>query len=201
MSKKIAILGLAANPIHIGHIAVATYVADFLVDEVWISPCYSHMHNKEMVDPQHRLAMCRLAVDSDLQFDVDSSTRHKIKVSSIEIEEKWQLSTYEALSRLKKTMPEVDFYFIIGQDNADNIHKWKYSEQLLKEFTFIVLSRDQESKNIENQWYLNPPHLFISNFKIPISSTDIRHSLEGNKFYLPPKVYDYIIEHKLYGAK
>ena len=48
--KHIAILGGAFNPITIGHIATANFVLNNLsiIDEVWISPVYKHIFNKDM---------------------------------------------------------------------------------------------------------------------------------------------------------
>ena len=188
MNKQVVIFGLAANPIHAGHIAVAKELAKHK-DEVWLSPCCSHMHDKRMANAQDRLEMARLAIDS----------LEKIKICSIEIDEELAIPTYEFLNKLKDRYPEIDFSFAIGQDNADSIEKWKYHKELITEFPFVVLPRGEEQGN--GQWYTKSPHIFLPTFELlEISSTEIRQNVEQNKQWLHPAVYEYIQQHKLYNG-
>ena len=57
---KVGIIGGAFNPPTFGHIRMAQVAREY-VDEVWLQPCFNHMYGKNMVSPQQRLDMCRLA--------------------------------------------------------------------------------------------------------------------------------------------
>ena len=190
MLKKVVIFGLAGNPIHVGHTAIAKELTKHC-DEVWLSPCYSHMHNKEMASPTDRLEMCRLAV----------AEIKNVKVSPIEINHQWARSSYEFLCQLRETFDDTDFSFCIGQDNADAIEKWKFYDKLIAEFPFIVVPRNGWTpENVVNErWYDRKPHLFLEDFKTyNISSTLIRKSPKTMQDALHPKVSRYIKKHHLY---
>ena len=91
--KKIALLGGAFNPITKGHIQIAEFVlSNSDIEQLWITPCYGHAFNKEMVDFKHRLEMCEIA----------SKDNSKIKVFDYEIRHKLENGTYDFLKRLKK---------------------------------------------------------------------------------------------------
>lgn len=190
--KKVVIFGLAANPPHRGHMEVAKTLKEYC-DEVWLSPCYSHMYDKEMAEPAHRLNMCQLAV----------AETPGIKVCPLEIDSRWTLSTYEFMLKLRELFPDVEFSFCIGQDNADAIDRWKHHEKFIAEFPFLVIPRMSiETANYswaKADWYKRPPHKLLSDFgMIGISSTDIRNNLEAYKKELHPEVYKYIQKMHLY---
>ena len=191
MKKQITIFGLAANPIHIGHVGIAKELVKHC-DEVWVSPCYSHMHNKNLIESHHRLAMCRLATQ-----DIPN-----IQVSSFEIDNRWMSSTYELLCKLRDTFEDTDFSFAIGQDNADHIDQWKNSNKLIAEFKFIIIPRnnlDLLKLPCVSSWYRFDPHVYLYVFKpLHISSTAIRSNLEIYKNALHFEVYRYIKKHHLY---
>ena len=62
MSPRIAIFGGSFNPPHVAHQLVALYVLETQpVDELWLVPAYAHPFGKQLVDFEHRVAMCELA--------------------------------------------------------------------------------------------------------------------------------------------
>jgi nicotinate-nucleotide adenylyltransferase len=186
--RKVAILGLAANPIHNGHIAIANEVAKHF-DLVWIVPCYKHMFAKNMADAEHRYQMCLLATKGSAK---------NVFVSKFEIEQKLECSTYDFLKLLQKASPDFDFAFIIGQDNSDNIEKWKHHNELISEFTFVVVPRPGMTPT--DAWYRKTPHVFLEEFKPPdVSSTMIRNDIQSSVNFLHPDVVNYIQEYKLYA--
>ncbi|RDJ35535.1 MAG: nicotinate (nicotinamide) nucleotide adenylyltransferase [Crenarchaeota archaeon] len=186
--KEVVVFGISANPIHLGHVAIAKELTKYK-DEVWLSPCFSHMHNKEMAEPYDRLEMCELAAK-----DIPN-----VKVCPIEIEQRWSMPTYEYLNKLKEVFEDICFSFAIGQDNADNIDNWKHYKKLISEFSLIVIPRISNSQEGKD-WYRHAPHMFLDNFiPLDISSTNVRENLEKNKDMLSSEVYAYIKENFLYG--
>lgn len=187
--KKVAIYGTAANPIHIGHVAIVQEVAKHF-DEVWLSPCYIHKFSKKLIDGQARLTMCKLALKNI----------PNVVLSDIEIKQKWEYGTYDMLSKMKDMFNNIEFHFVIGQDNANNIKKWQHWEKLIAEFGFVVLPR--LSLPLQS-WYSQAPHLYLENFKpINVNSTNIRNMIsnsdESVQTCLHPDVLEFIKEHELY---
>jgi nicotinate-nucleotide adenylyltransferase len=127
---KIGIYGICGNPPHVGHVSVSMLAA-VRFDEVWVMPCYSHMHGKQMADPIHRMNMCEIAFRGI----------ERVKVSDHEIKNKIDHGTYKLLLGLRRRHPEYEFWPVIGQDNANSIHTWAFSEHLIKEFPFFIVKR------------------------------------------------------------
>ena len=62
-SMKIALLGGAFNPPHLGHVMIARQVLDFTdTDEVWFLPNYGQIPPKPVAPVADRLAMANLIV-------------------------------------------------------------------------------------------------------------------------------------------
>jgi nicotinate-nucleotide adenylyltransferase len=203
---NVAILGGAFDPIHLGHIAIAEFLLNFsgIFDEVWITPCFSHLYNKKMASPKHRLEMCRLATGHD----------RRIKVFNYEIKNKLGGETYHFVKRLMNedyAKNKYNFSMAIGADNANTFDKWVNYQDLEKMIRFIVVPRSGVELNPKSNWYMKPPHmLLIPEIVIPnISSTGIRKELEflwHHSFNVKPqllegldgKVIDHIKKNRLY---
>ena len=202
---SVAILGGAYNPIHNGHIQLAQFVLNTTneFDEVWLMPPYEHMFGKNMVDAEHRLEMCKLAAKVD----------NRIKVFDYEIHNKLKGETYYFFKRLKEEkeimgQPAENFRFamIIGLDNANIFHKWINFENLEKLARFVIIPRKGVERDLNVDWYLKPPHLFLNSETtiMDISSTEIREKLNNQieeheiLKYLDKNVWEYIINHNLY---
>lgn len=182
---KIAILGTAANPLHNGHTQLAESLLT-IVDEVWIMPCYNHMYNKIMVNSTHRLNMCDL-ISTD-----------RIKIFDYEIKNKLSGKTYDLIKMLKNEY-EHEFFYVIGLDNANTFDKWYKSEELKELINFIVVSR--KGIDVESNWFLKIPHIYLDENIMEISSTEIRNLLKNNldvSKYLDEKIIKYIKDNNLY---
>ena len=59
---RVALFGGSFNPPHVAHQLVALYVLETQpIDELWFVPTYAHPFGKQLVDYEHRLAMCERA--------------------------------------------------------------------------------------------------------------------------------------------
>ena len=196
---RVAILGGAFNPIHKGHIQLAQFVLNVSkqFDEVWLMPANNHMYNKEMVSPEHRLNMCKIAAKCD----------NRIKVFDYEIKNQLKGETYYFFKRLKEEKELIEnfqFAMIIGQDNANTFDKWVSYKELERLAQFVVVPRKGIERDLNVNWYLQKPHIFL-NSETPImdiSSTKLRELLSNKSSevlnYLDKDVYNYIIENNLY---
>jgi len=67
----IALFGGSFNPPHVAHQMVALFVLETApVDELWITPTYRHAFSKQLVDYEHRIAMCELMALGDGVDDI-----------------------------------------------------------------------------------------------------------------------------------
>ena len=194
---KIGLLGGAFDPITKGHIQLARFVLNNTdIDQVRLSPCYSHPFNKKMISPTHRLKMCELA----------TALEPKISVFNYEI--RYQTtSTYHFLKYLplQWKMERYDFSYIIGMDNANNFDKWVESEKLKKLIRFIVVSR-QGIKANKDEWYKKSPHICLeaNDSIMKTSSTQVKNLLKKGEYgkafdCLHFRVNDYILKNGLYS--
>lgn len=196
---EVALFGGAFDPVTWGHVEAAQCVLEAAnVDEVWLMPCFTHRHGKQMVDPQKRLEMVRLASEIDV----------RIKPFSYEIDAEMSGSTYDLVIRLLQepfVQNRYSFSFIIGQDNADSFEKWENHELLRKAIRFIVVPRTGVAVTPpEDAWYLRDGHIWLSPEKPirEICSTEFRQRMrEGDDTVsqlVPDSVYKFVKENHLY---
>jgi nicotinate-nucleotide adenylyltransferase len=202
---KVAILGGAFNPISKGHIQLAQFVLNTSseFDEVWLMPANKHIYNKNMVDAQHRLEMCKLAAKVD----------GRIKVFDYEIVNQLAGETYYLFKRLKQEEElnkKYNFSLIIGLDNANTFDKWVNYTEVERMVRFVVVPRKGYVRDEKVNWYLEKPHIFLKGESdiIEVSSTLIREKMKnfynGNDNliellpYINNDVLKYIIDNKLY---
>lgn len=171
--KHIGIFGGSFDPIHYGHLAVATGVLkETDLDEVWlmVSPenplKIGHLHAPE----QDRLNMAEAAIRS-----LHEEMRNSIRVSDFEFGLSRPSYTIDTLQSLRATYPDCSFKWIVGGDNLEIISRWKESERIFSEFGLIVYPRPDA---------LIPANIpegviYIDNVKeFPYSSTSIREKLK-----------------------
>ena len=89
-----------------------------------------------------------------------------IDVSSIDIKNRTNGSTLELAKLIKKKYPLLDFYFLIGLDNANNTEKWHNYEYLLKAVKFVIVRRKGYEEDVNVKWYKKYPHIFLSDCSI-----------------------------------
>lgn len=189
MTKTIGLYFGSFNPIHIGHLLVATHIREAArLDEVWfiVSPQNPFKQNSELADEHHRLQMVKLAVE-----DVDY-----FKVSDIEFQLEKPSYTHITLKALTKQFPEYTFHLIIGEDNVAKFHEWKEADWIQANFkTYIYNRGNMHSKfKIQNSEFVTLP-------MFDISSTSIRNRIHNNQaisYFVTKNVEQYIAFHKLY---
>ena len=202
MTKKIGILGGAFNPIHIGHIEIAKAVLEHLnFDEIWFLVSYNPPH-KELIDANdfnHRCNMVKLAIENDDKF-ILKDLEYKLyndKIFDIN-------SSYNVMSYITKEYPYYDFSLIIGYDELLDIESWKNYKELLNNYKFIIVKRQNYILNksfidkLINDYNLKYDLLDIN--ITDCSSTDIRNNINDDKYtkYLSDNVWKYIKDNRLY---
>eukprot|EP01133_Synstelium_polycarpum_P011363 gene11363-13245_t len=176
------------NPVHTGHLVIASYMANFTdLDEVWmvVSPHNPLKNKKGLSNMYDRLEMVRLATEH----------AEKLKVSNIEFGLPQPSYTVDTLAYLKEKYPGRDFALIMGGDNLVSLQKWKNYEVILNNYRIYVYPRPGADLG---QWEKHPSVVITDTPQMDISSTFIRKALQDGKnvrYFLPDPVL-YFIEGK-----
>jgi nicotinate-nucleotide adenylyltransferase len=181
---KIGLFFGSFNPIHHGHLMVASYIANHTeVQQVWlvVSPQNPHKTQASLLNEYDRLHLAQLAIEDDSQ----------IKVSDIEFKLPKPSYTIDTLTYVQEQFPQHEFYVIMGGDSFQNLPKWKNFESLIKNYKFIVYRRpgfEINNTNGASVQYLEAPML-------ELSATLIRNNCKnGNtiRYLVPEKVREEI---------
>ncbi len=192
--KKPSRIGLffgSFNPIHNGHMMIASYMVEFTdLDQVWfvVSPHNPLKEESSLLDGHHRLAMVELAIGEDLRF----------RASGVEFKLPKPSYTIDTLQCLAEKYPSLDFTPIIGSDQISTFKKWKDWEVLLNQYRFYVYPRLDEDAGKQDG---HPSFIGIPAPLITISSSFIRASIKNGKnmqYFLPDKVFRYIMDMHFY---
>ena len=190
--RKIGILGGSFDPPHLGHIAIAEFVASkrdldkvlFVVANIQ----WQKAAEQEMLDPDLRLEMVKLAVAGKDFF----------YASNLEIERGGDSVTAETLEALHDDDPEVEYELIIGADNATTMSTWRRSEEIEKYAKIIVLKRPGIQLSDEDKEF---NFVILDGPRLDISSAEIRSAIKvGDRIdhLVPKSVKDYIYQKGLY---
>jgi nicotinate-nucleotide adenylyltransferase len=181
------------NPIHIGHMIIANYMAEFSdLDQVWfvITPLSPFKQKSTLLDNLHRLAIANIAVED----------YPKLKTSDIEFKLPQPNYTINTLINIEEKYPDHQFCLIMGEDNLIGFHKWKNYETILQNYELYVYPRISNG-TVENK-FLNHEKVHRVNAPIvQVSSTFIRKAIKDKKniiTMLPANVWKYIDEMNFY---
>lgn len=188
--ETIGILGGSFNPVHIGHMMLASYLRQWgYVDKVWLtlSPRNPLKDAAELIPDMKRLAMLSIAAKGAEGIDI----------CDIELSMPRPSYTIDTLDLLKSRYPDRRFKLVIGSDNWKIFDQWRDSHRILDEYGVIVYLRPGfpvESRYVTGLNVVEAP-------MIDLSSTFVRNAVARGKnmnYFLPQGVYKYICDNKLY---
>ena len=197
---RLGILGGTFNPPHLGHLICAQEAYLQLgLDQVMLIPARIPPHKPVEDEPgaEHRLALCRLAVEGDERFTV----------SEVEIDRTGPSYTVDTLEELHSQAPDNELFLILGGDVAAGLPYWREPERVLSFATVAVAKRRGTSKSAVDQALSSirggDRVQFFRMPRIGISSTQVRRRAKAGvsiKYIVPDAVASYIAEHGLYGG-
>jgi nicotinate-nucleotide adenylyltransferase len=185
------------NPVHIGHMAIANYIAEYSdVSEVWfiVSPHNPLKKKETLLADRDRLYLTELAIGGDERF----------RVSDVEFKLAQPSYTVDTLAYLRDRYPSRSFTLIMGEDNLATLHKWKNAEMLVKEYPIIVYPRlyKAPAAGKKLQELLNSAKVTrIDAPVMEISGTFIRTAISEGRdvsWFVPPAAWKYIREMHFY---
>lgn len=181
---KIGLYFGSFNPIHTGHLIIASHVADHTdMQQVWfvVSPQNPLKPSSVLLNEYHRLHLVHLAIEDDL----------RLKASEVEFKLPRPSYTIDTLTYLKEKYPQHEFAVIMGSDSFQNLPRWKNFEQLIKNYSFIIYNRP----GFEVKDQLNARLTILNAPMLELSATEIRETIrEGNsiRYLVPDKVREEI---------
>jgi nicotinate-nucleotide adenylyltransferase len=131
------VLGGSFNPPHRGHLALARHAHGELgLGRVLLMPAHTvpfkaHGEGGSDPGPEHRLRMCRLAVEGAAGIDV----------CALEIERRGVSYTVDTLGSLHDSHPEAELTLIVGADVAATLESWREPDRLLELADVAVATR------------------------------------------------------------
>ena len=179
------------NPVHIGHMAIANYMAEFVgMQSVWfvVSPHNPLKDKASLLDNYHRLEMVSLAVDEDDRF----------RASDIEFKLPTPSYTIDTLVYLAEKHPSREFQLIMGSDGLRTFHKWKHANLIVEKYHRLIYPRpgmDVDAiSDLPNATLVHAPLM-------EISSSSIRQAIADGKdvrHLVPAKAYKYMRDMHFY---
>lgn len=200
---KLLVYGGSFNPPHRGHVAALRRAMEQLCpDETWVIPAKTPPHKELAPDspnPQQRLTMAKLAFG-----DIEGVT-----VSDAELRREDTSYTVDTLRQLSRDFSGWDIHFLMGTDMLLYMEKWRDYKEIFRMCTLTVLTReDGENQQLaDHAAYLRREYgariVILPGEPLPMDSTGLRAALRQRtgEERLPEAVYEYIIQHRFYGAK
>jgi nicotinate-nucleotide adenylyltransferase len=187
---KIGLYFGSFNPIHTGHLIVASFVANHTdMQQVWfiVSPQNPLKPSSVLLNEYHRLHLVHLAVEGDL----------RLKASEVEFKLPRPSYTIDTLTYLQEKYPQHEFFIIMGSDSFQNLSKWKNFELLIKNYSFIIYKRP--GFEVKETW--NASVIVLEAPLLQLSATEIRDNIKSGKtirYLVPDKVREEIEQNSYY---
>jgi nicotinate-nucleotide adenylyltransferase len=190
---KIGLYFGSFNPIHHGHLLIATYLLqNTSLQQVWfvVSPQNPLKPAASLLNEYHRLYLVQLAIEGEKD----------LKAQDIEFKLPKPSYTADTLAYLQEKYPAHEFSIIMGSDSFQNLPRWKNAEWLLRNYPIYVYKRPEHEQlpvynGAKDIHILNAPLL-------PISSTQIRQNIKEGKsirYWVPETVRTEIERNGYYG--
>jgi nicotinate-nucleotide adenylyltransferase len=178
------------NPIHIGHLIIASYAKHTTdLQQVWlvVSPQNPLKPSKTLLNEYDRLHLIHKAIEDD----------PNLKVTDVEFKLSKPSYTVHTLAHLTEKYPHHTFSIIMGSDSFMNLTQWKNYQYIAKNHHIYIFKRtgfEVENKIGANINIMEAPLLDISSTKIremiratiPIRylvPEPVAKEIENNRYY------------------
>ncbi len=209
--KFIAILGGSFDPIHLGHLSMATIACNQITNtEVYFVPCGNPVHRSaSTTSARDRCYMVQLAIKNQPHFHL----------STYEIDRTEPSYTIDTLKHFRLKFPDNPLGFIMGMDTFSSLDtKWGENWRDLVNYAHLLIvpragnmtsysadlrlfvKKHQQNKEFLHK-FLHGGIIVFDETPIEVSSTEIRNTNGIHQKVsplLPKGVYDYIQQQHLY---
>lgn len=189
---RLGILGGTFDPPHVGHLLAASDAFEELaLDRLLFVPAAEQPLKVGMIGgaPAQRAEMLDLLVAGDARFAVDR----------VEIERGGLSYTVDTLAELRRREAGARLFFLIGEDNASQLAKWR-EPRLVAELAEIVVMQ-RESPPAGEPAASPFPLARLRTRRVDVSSTEIRERVRAGlpiHGFVPDTIAAYITAAGLY---
>ena len=169
---KIGFFGGCFNPVTNAHLSL---IKDVIfrenLDKVYFVPMGDLYPKKGLISLNHRIKMLKIVLENEPQIDILNISNNDKKMCAI-----------DSFRVIEEIFPEAEKFFIMGSDNFAKMSKWKNAEELIKNYQYIIL--DRENANTKD-----------------ISSSLVRDKInrgEDAEELVPKEIIEYIKQNNLY---
>ncbi len=201
--NRVGLLGGTFNPVHCGHISMASIsLYEYSLGEVIFLPLGlpPHKQDTHIASAAQRLEMIRLAIAQEPRFSI----------STIETSRSGLTYTVDTMELLTQARKNTTFYYIIGADTLFELPTWKKYERVLLLTDFICILRPGQDDISVRQFAQKLNNDFGDKIHIAgergpcISSSQIRALARAHRLpdgLVPKAVLEYIKWNGLYSKE
>jgi nicotinate-nucleotide adenylyltransferase len=198
-TKRVGIFSGTFDPIHNGHISFAKQAAQAgKLDKVFFLVEPRPRRKQAVKSFEHRLAMVQLAIADYPEFACIELRHSRFNVA-------------DTLPLLQARFSGSQLCFLLGDDMLTHFtdSEWPLIDEFIKSVELIVGVRKRSIeevkdviKIIEETRGVNFHYKLFTSKMSAVSSSEVREHLRNGNFAhdLPPDVYRYIIQHRLYKS-
>lgn len=185
---RVGIYGGSFDPVHNAHLAVALAALEQAkLDHVLFVPAHLAplKGHAPLASDAQRLAMLRLALMDEPRFSIDE----------IELLRSGLSYTADTLEALKSSG---ELFLILGADAAASFSKWKDPDKITQLATVLVSNRPGYANATTNKAFVpfDAPQLDLASSAL----RDWRSRGLSLRYLVPPRVWEYVLEQRLYEA-
>jgi nicotinate-nucleotide adenylyltransferase len=196
---RLGIFGGTFDPPHLGHLILAAEARSQLqLDRLlWVlTPYPPHKQNQSVSSLEQRLALVEAALAPDETFEL----------STVEIDRSGPHYAADTIEILHEQYPDTKLYYLIGGDSLHDLPTWYQPQRVLDRIAGLGVMRrpgDYVNPTVLDQALpgIRDKLLMIHAPLMEISSTELRQRIASGRpyrYYLPPAVYDLIVERGYY---
>ncbi|GEM86178.1 nicotinate-nucleotide adenylyltransferase [Meiothermus granaticius] len=188
---RLGIFGGSFDPIHNGHLLVASEASEALrLERVLFITTARPTHKTPIAPPEARHEMTVLATADD----------ERLVASRLELDRPGPSYTVDTLEGLHRGWPPpLELFFITGADAYNDVNTWHQAERLTELAQLVAVTRPGYTYRMDPFFSSRVHTLEIPGLEI--SSSMIRSRLregQGIRYLVPRLVEEYIVKHRLY---
>ena len=197
---KLALFGGSFDPPHLGHLRLT----DFLLEKMALDRLVVSVAN---VSPFKTDAESTVSDEDRLELCRRTFTDPRVEVSDYEIRRGGVSYSVDVVRYWKEKKPKAELFFVVGEDQLLQFHRWRQYEEILSMATLVAVRREKSTPKETLEAYLKDhPEigkraLLLDYDPLPMSSTGVRSAVAAFRDLKPmlsPAAADYVEKRGLY---
>ena len=184
-------LGGSFDPPHLGHLKIAKYCLDYC-DRFLFIPALRSPHKIEApkATRSQRIQMLKLLIEGLPKTDI----------LGYELQNDSPSYSWNTVQFIKRKFNPEKLTMVIGSDQLSELENWYKIENILKNVKILCFNRKGEKFEKDTSKFSVS---YILDFKIPVSSSEIRNQIKLNKFnelksVIPEPIIKFVRQYNIY---